>query len=35
MARPGEESSNALFQTLADWNDQLKDVKHELQELDL
>ncbi len=35
VGAPDEESSNALFDVLADWNDQLKDVKHHLEELDL
>ena len=27
MARPSEESSNTLFETLSDWEAQLKNVK--------
>ena len=29
MVRPNEESLNALFETLAQWEDQLKDFSEE------
>lgn len=33
LARPGEETSNALFEVLGDWEHQLKAVRHELPEV--